>query len=148
MLLTISSLSISFAADNAGTQSEISTGIPDSGQINATQTILSNATIETNASSLLFVLAWLNATSKLEATLITPAGANIDSTIQPPAIYGMNTSLIFYILPNAEMGKWTAVIKAKDVPDLGESYWALFGTISEDEYPNQDLDYQDDINLE
>lgn len=138
VLLTFSSLPNSFAADNIATQSELSIGIPESGQINARQIILINATIDTKVSSLLFVLTWLNATSDLEATLITPAGAKIDSTIQPPAIYGVNSSLIFYILPNAEVGKWTAVIKAKDVPDMGESYWALFGMISEDEYPNQE----------
>jgi hypothetical protein len=148
VLLAISSLPTAFAADNAGTQSEIFTGIPESGQINATQIILSNATIDTNVSSLLFVLTWLNTTSNLEATLINPAGEKIDSTIQPPVIYGANTSLIFYILPNAEMGKWTAVIKAKDVPDMGESYWTLFSTISGGEYSNQDMDYEESINPE
>jgi|WetSurMetagenome_2_1015567.scaffolds.fasta_scaffold203064_2 hypothetical protein len=139
IVLVISSLSGSFAADNAGNLSEISTYIPESGQIHAKQTILSNATFETNISSLLFVLTWLNATSNLEAALIAPSGVKIDSTAQPPVIYGVNKSLIFYILPNAEVGKWTAMITAKDVPDVGESYWALFGTIPENEYTNQDL---------
>lgn len=139
MVLVISSLSSSFAAENAGNLPEISTYIPESGQIHAKQTILSNATIETNISSFLFVLTWLNATSNLEAALIAPNGARIDSTAQSPVIYGVNKSLIFYILPNAEVGKWTAVITAKDVPDVGESYWALFSTIPENEYTNQDL---------
>jgi hypothetical protein len=31
------------------------------------------------------------------------------------------------------------MITAKDVPDGGESYWALFSTIPENEYKNQDL---------
>lgn len=136
--LVISSLSISFAANNTGNLSEISITIPESGQIHAAQTILSNATIDTKISSLLFVLTWLNATSNLEATLIAPSGVKIDSTTQSPVIYGVNKSLIFYILPNAEVGKWTAMITAKDVPDMGESYWALFSTTPENGYTNQD----------
>jgi hypothetical protein len=138
MLLAISSLSISHAVDNADNLSEISIFAPESGQINAAQTISSNSTIDTNASPLLFVLTWLNSTSTLEATLITPSGIKMDSTAQPPVIYGVNTSLIFYILPNAEAGKWTAVITAKDVPKEGESYWTLFSTVPENEYANQD----------
>jgi hypothetical protein len=133
MLLAVSSLPISHAADNTGSLSEIPEYIPESGQIHATQTILLNATNYANISSFLFVLTWLNATSNLEATLITPSGVKIDSTAQPPVIYGVNKSLIFYILPNAEVGKWTARITAKDAPDMGESYWSLFGTIPENE---------------
>lgn len=138
MVLVISSLSISFAADNAGNLSEISTNIPESGQIYAMQTKLLNATNDANISSFLFVLTWLNATSNLEATLIAPSGVRIDSTTKSPVIYGVNKSLIFYILPNAEVGKWTAMITAKDVPDMGESYWAIFSTIPENGYTNQD----------
>ncbi len=133
MVLAVSSLSISFAADNAGNLSEITTDIPESGLIHPTQAILLNETIDANASSFLFVLTWLNATSNLEATLTTPGGVKIDSTAQPPVIYGVNKSLIFYILPNAEAGEWTATITARDVPDMGESYWALFSTIPEKE---------------
>jgi hypothetical protein len=131
MVLVISSLPISFSADNTGNLSEISTSLPESGQIHAAQTILSNVTIDTKISSLMFVLTWLNATSNLEATLIAPSGVKIDSTAQLPVIYGVNKSLIFYILPNAEVGQWTAMITAKDVPDMGESYWALFSTTPE-----------------
>jgi len=136
MVLVVSSLSISFAADDAGNLSGITTDMPESGQINATQAILLNATIDANASSFLFVLTWLNATSNLEATLTTPSGIKIDSTAQPPVIYGVNKSMIFYILPYAEAGKWTAMITAKDVPDMGESYWALFSTVPQNEYAN------------
>jgi hypothetical protein len=136
VILVVSSLPISFAADNAGNLSEIPKYIPESGQIHATQTILLNATNDASMSSFLFVLTWLNATSILEANLITPSGIKIDSTTQPPVIYGVNKSLIFYILPNAEVGKWTARITAKDVPDMGESYWSLFGTIPENESQN------------
>jgi hypothetical protein len=93
----------SFAADNAGNLSEISTHVPESGQIHATQTILLNTTNGANISSFLFVLTWLNATSNLEAALIAPSGAKIDSTTQLPVIYGVNKSLIFYIIPNAEI---------------------------------------------
>ena len=131
VILVVSSLPISFAADNAGNMSEIPTDIPESGLIHATQTILLNKTIDANTSSFLFVLTWLNVTSNLEATLIAPSGVKIDSTTQTPVIYGVNKSLIFYILPNAEVGKWTAMISARDVPNMGESYWALFSTIPE-----------------
>jgi hypothetical protein len=134
MVLAISSISISLAADNAGNLMDMSTNIPESGQIYATQTKLLNATNDANISSFLFVLTWLNATSKLEATLIAPSGIKIDSATQPPVTYEVNKSLIFYILPNAEVGKWTAIITAKDVPDRGESYWALFSRIPENEY--------------
>jgi hypothetical protein len=126
VILIVSSLSISFAAENVENLSEISTDIPESGLIHATQTILLNETIDANTSSFLFVLTWLNATSNLDATLITPSGVKIDSTAQPPVIYGTNKSLIFFILPNAEVGEWAAMVTARDVPDMGESYWALF----------------------
>ncbi len=129
MVLVVSSLSTSFATDEVEDLSEMPAYIPESGQIHATQTILLNETIGAKISSFLFVLTWLNATSNLEATLITPSGVKIDSTIQPPIIYGVNNSLIFYILPSAEAGKWTAVITARDVPDTGESYWTLFTTL-------------------
>jgi hypothetical protein len=138
-ILVVSSLSISLAADKVENLSEIPTYIPENGQIHATQTILLNTTIGTNSSSLLFVLNWLNATSNLEATLISPSGVKIDSTTQSPVIYGENTSLIFYILPNPEVGKWTAMITAKDVLDMGESYWALFSTTPEDNSTKQVL---------
>ena len=137
MVLVVCSLPISFAADIAGNSSEIPTDIPESGLIHATQTIFLNGTTDANTSSFLFVLTWLNVTSNLEATLITPSGVKIDPNTQPPVIYGVNKSLIFYILPNAEAGKWTAMITAKDVPDVGEPYWALFSTIPENEYTNQ-----------
>jgi len=31
------------------------------------------------------------------------------------------------------------MVTAKDVPDMGEAYWALFSTIPVNEYSNQDL---------
>jgi hypothetical protein len=147
IVLVISSLPLSFAANNTGNLSEISTYIPESGQIHAAQTILSNATIDAKISSLLFVLTWLNVTSNLEATLIAPSGVKIDSTTQSPVVYGVNKTLIFYILPNAEVGKWTAMITARDVPDMGESYWAIFSTTPENEYTKQDTN-QDQNDLE
>jgi hypothetical protein len=133
VVLVVCSLPNSSAAENVGTVSEIPAYIPESGQIYAMQTILLNATNDANISSFLFILTWLNATSKLEASLITPSGVKINSTAQPPVIYGVNESQIFYILPNAEVGRWTARITAKDVPDNGESYWSLFSTIPENE---------------
>jgi hypothetical protein len=132
VILIVSSLPISFAAENVENLSEMSTDIPESGLIHATQTILLNETIDANTSSFLFVLTWLNATSNLDATLLTPSGVKIDSTAQPPVIYGTNKSLIFYILPNADVGEWSAMITAKDVPDMGESYWAIFSAIPKD----------------
>jgi len=133
MVLVVSNPSFSFAAE----KSEMPTYIPENGLIHATQTILLNTTIDTNLSSVLFVLTWLNATSNLEATLTTPSGVKIDSTAQLPVIYGENKSLIFYILPNPEVGEWTAKITAKNVQDIGESYSALFSTTPEDEYTKQ-----------
>jgi hypothetical protein len=133
IVLMVSNLPISFAADPVENGSEMPAYIPENGQINATQAVLLNTTIGTNLSSFSFILSWFNATSSLEATLTSPSGAKIDSTAQPPVIYGTNKSLIFYILPSPEAGKWTAAITAKNVPDGGESYWALFNTASVDE---------------
>jgi hypothetical protein len=133
IVLMVSNLSISFAADPVENGSEMPAYIPENGQINATQAVLLNTTIGTNLSSFSFILSWFNATSSLEATLTSPSGAKIDSTAQPPVIYGTNKSLIFYILPSPEAGKWTAAITAKNVPDAGESYWALFNTTSGNE---------------
>ena len=131
VILIASSFPIISAENGAESVSDIPTYIPESGQINATETVLLNATTDANISSYLFVLSWLNATSRLDASLISPSGIKINSTVQPPIVYGMNESLIFYILPDAEKGKWAAMITAKDVPDLGESYWALFAPIPE-----------------
>jgi hypothetical protein len=146
IVLMVSNLSISFAADPVENGSEMPAYIPESGQIHATQTVLLNTTISTNLSSFSFILNWFNATSSLEATLTSPSGAKIDSTAQPPVIYGMNTSLIFYILPSPEAGKWTAAITAKNVPDAGESYWTLFDTTSVNESTEQGR-INEDMNL-
>lgn len=113
--------------------SDISIYIPESGHINANETRSMTATTDANISSYLFALTWLNATSKLDAVLISPSGVKIDSTVQPPIAYGVNESLIFYILPDAEKGKWNATITARDVSDAGESYWAVFGPVPENE---------------
>lgn len=121
-------LSISFAADLAEIGSEIPAYIPENGQIYAMQTVLLNTTTGNSLSSFSFILVWFNDTSGLEATLTSPSGTKIDSTAQLPLIYGMNNSLIFYIVPSPESGEWTATITAKNVPDVGESYWALFDT--------------------
>ncbi len=129
LALIFSSFPIIFAAEDAESISDMPTHIPESGQINATETRLLNATNDANITSYLFALTWLNATSKLDAVLVSPSGIRIDSNVQPPIIYGVNGSLIFYIIPDAEKGKWTAMITARDVPDLGESYWALFAPI-------------------
>lgn len=126
LVLIFSSFPIIFAAEDAESISDMQTYIPESGQINATETRLLNATTDANISSYIFALTWMNATSKLDAVLISPSGIRIDSNVQPPIIYGVNKSLIFYILPDTEKGKWTAMITARNVPDLGESYLALF----------------------
>ena len=123
----------SISADPVENGSEMPVYIPEIGQIHATQTVLLNTTIGSNLSSFSFILAWFNATSSLEATLTSPRGTKIDSTAQPPIIYGINKSLIFYILPNPEAGKWTAAISAKNAPDAGETFLALFNTTFTDE---------------
>ena len=139
IVLMVSNLSISFAANPVENGSEMPAYIPEYEQIHASQTVLLNTTIDTNLSSFSFILTWFNATSSLEATLTSPGGAKIDSTAQLPVIYGTNKSLIFYILPSPEAGKWTAAITAKKVPDVGESYFALFNTTYADESTELDL---------
>jgi hypothetical protein len=139
LVLVVSNLSISIASDLVKDGSEMPAYIPEYGQIHATESVLLNTTIGTNLSSFSFILTWINATSNLEAILTSPGGAKIDSTAQMPIIYGTNKSLIFYILPNPEAGKWTATITAKNVPDVGEFYWALFNTTSVDEHSEQVL---------
>jgi hypothetical protein len=139
VVLMVSNLSISFAADPVENGSEMPVYIPEYGLIHATESVLLNTTIGTNISSFSFILKWFNATSNLEATLTSPSGTKIDSTAQMPTIYGMNQSLIFYILPRPDPGKWTAAITAKNVPDVGESYWALFNTTYADESIEQGL---------
>jgi hypothetical protein len=120
---------IIFAAEDAESSLDMPSYIPESGQINVNETRLLYATIDINTSSYLFALTWLNTTSKFDVVLISPSGIMINSTVQPPVAYGVNDSLIYYILPDAENGKWTAMITAVDVPDSGESYWALFAPI-------------------
>lgn len=139
IILMISNLSIAFAVDSGEIGSEMPTFIPEYKQINATQPVSLNTTIGTNLSSFLFILTWLNATSSLEATLTSPSGTKIDSTAQLPIIYGTNNTMIYYILPSPEAGKWAAVITAKNVPDAGESFLALFNTDSMDESTEQGL---------
>jgi len=146
IILMISNLSIAFAVDPAKTGSEIPAFIPEYEQIYATQPVLLNTTIGSNLSSFSLILTWLNATSSLEATLTSPSGTKIDSTAQPPVIYGTNKSLIFYILPSPEAGIWTVEITAKNVPDAGESYLALLNSESVDGSTEQGLIYEE-VNL-
>ncbi|MDQ1262757.1 MAG: hypothetical protein QG575_1938 [Euryarchaeota archaeon] len=137
IVLMISNLSISLAMDPVENESEMPAYIPENGQIEAMQTVLLNTTIGTNLSSFSFILTWTNATSGLEATLTSPSGTKIDSTAELPVIYGTNESLIFYILPNPEAGKWTAAITARNVPDVGETYLVLFNTTYVDKFTQQ-----------
>lgn len=152
IILMISNLSIAFAVDPVETGSEITAFIPELEQINATQPVLLNTTIDTNLSSFSFILTWLNATSSLEATLTSPSGTKIDSTAQLPIIYGTNKTMIYYILPSPEAGKWTVEITAKNAPDVGESFLALFNADSMDESTEQgpideEMDLSDQENI-
>lgn len=131
-VLLASNLSISLAADPEESSSEIPAYIPESGKIFPAQTVLLNTTIGANLSSFSFILAWFNDTSSLQATLTSPSGTKIDSTAKAPVIYDQNNSLIFYILPSPEAGEWTATITAKNAPDAGEYYWALYSTAQMD----------------
>jgi hypothetical protein len=139
LVLVVSNLPISIASDPVKDRPDMPAYFPEYGQIHATESVLLNTTIGTNLSSFSFVLTWINATSNLEAILTSPGGVQIDSTAQMPIIYGTNKSLVFYILQNPEAGKWTATITAKNVPDVGEFYWALFNTTPVDEYSEQIL---------
>jgi hypothetical protein len=146
IILMISNLSIAFAADPVGTEPEMPIFVPEYDQIYAEQTVLMNTTIGTNLSSFSFILTWFNATSSLEATLTSPSGTKIDSTAQLPVIYGTNKSMIYYILPSPEAGKWAVEITAKNVPDAGESYLALFNADSMDGSTEQGL-IDEEMNL-
>ncbi len=145
IILMISNLSIAFAVDPVDTGSDMAAFVPEYEQINATQPVLLNTTIGTGLSSFSFILTWLNATSSLEATLTSPSGTKIDSNAQLPIIYGTNKTMIYFILPGPEAGKWTAVITAKNAPDVGESFLALFNTDSMDESTEQGP-FDDEIN--
>jgi hypothetical protein len=146
LVMMVSNLSNSFTADAVENGSEMQAYIPEYGQIHAADCVLLNTTIGANISSFSFILAWFNATSSLEATLTSPGGVKIDSTAQLPIIYGMNNSLIFYILHSPEAGIWTATITAKNVPDVGETYWAVFNTTSGYESTDQGL-INEELNL-
>jgi hypothetical protein len=139
IVLPVGNPSISLAADPVENWPEMPAYIPEYGQINATQTVLSNTTIGANLSSLSFILTWFDAASSLEATLTSPNGTKIDSTAKMPIIYGINKSMIFYILPDPQAGKWTATITGKNVPVEGVSYLSLFYSVPADESTEQSI---------
>ena len=92
------------------------------GVLNATGSSLVKSNIGSHLSSVSFLLNWTNATSSLDMILSSPSGLKIDSSAQPPVIYGENESMEYYIVPNPEPGTWTVQIRPKSVPDKGEEY--------------------------
>lgn len=96
--------------------------IQSCGHLNATGPSLLNSSIGSNLSAVTFLLDWTNASSRLEMTLTTPDGQKIDSSAQPPVIYGKNESTEYFLVPNPEQGAWTAQVKANSVTDKGEDY--------------------------
>jgi len=97
-------------------------------RIYPSETVSLNTTVGLNTSEMSFVLFWENATSSLDAVLYSPSGTEINSSAPPSVIYGVNNTLIYYIVHRPEPGEWVAKIQAAAVPDVGESYWVIFNT--------------------
>ena len=96
--------------------------VPVCGHIDTSEGLSLKSAIESNISEASFVLSWTNVTTDLQMVLETPSGQEINQSVKSPAIYSTNKSLIYYIIPDPEVGIWTAKIVPNDMPASGEDY--------------------------
>jgi hypothetical protein len=122
LLVIFGLLCMASIAQPIETESNQMMAVPICGHINASEVLSVKSAIESGSSSASFVLSWTNVTTDLQMVLETPRGQEINQSVKPPAIYGKNESLIYYIIPDPEAGNWTAEIFADNMPASGEDY--------------------------
>lgn len=113
--------------------------VPISSHINASETQSLNFAVGPDAVSASFILTWGKAMGDLDMVLITPGGMQVDPASDELIIYKKNIeddkrnmSMLFYIIPEPEIGDWTAEITATAVPETGANYYAFMIPTGED----------------
>jgi hypothetical protein len=101
------------------------TPVPIYGQINASETLLLNSSIDSSISQVSFVLRWQDASNVLEMAMISPNGSIIDPSAMPPVIHTSEERTETYIVQDPEPGNWAARITAKNTSADGEKYTFL-----------------------
>lgn len=98
--------------------------VPFHGYINASEPFEMSVSVGSNVTSASFFVDWMNLSSDLDMTLVSPSGRNIDSSVGEPIVFNESNASIYYIVPDPEPGEWVAMITAREVPAVGEEYWA------------------------
>jgi hypothetical protein len=142
LLFSLSCIASSIDAEEDTPQ--IGDVIPINGQINASESQSQISMIEGNASFVAFYLNWQNMDSDLEMTLKSPSGVEIDQSAQMPIIYKKEKINAYYIIPNPELGNWTAIIEAKKVPPEGEKYSFFAAPVSAPQTISENLEESED----
>ncbi len=96
--------------------------VPFCGYINASESFEMNVSVGSNVTSASFLVDWMNLSSNLEMTLVSPSGRSIASSVGEPITFNESNASIYYIVPDPEPGEWVAIITAKEVPAVGEEY--------------------------
>ena len=96
--------------------------VPKCDVVKSGENVSLSSNIGPGNAQLMYILSWVNSTSVLDMTLITPSGKKIVSSAQSPIIYRKNETMITYIVPVPETGKWNTEITAKTAPELGEEF--------------------------
>jgi pimeloyl-ACP methyl ester carboxylesterase len=97
--------------------------LSQTGDISQGQTVdIGNVQVPDNQSMILFTLNWPG--SQLDAILIDPTGANVDSSY-PNASFSMADTLASVIIQNPQPGEWKVTAKGVDVPGGTTTYNAV-----------------------
>lgn len=115
-------------AEELGADESSQPNIPMCGEIDASERVLRDLTVDPNLPSASFILVRSSVESVLEMELISPSGIEFDSSVKPPVVFGSEGTVTYYIVPNPEPGKWTVAITAIHVPECGEGYCIILDT--------------------
>ena len=96
--------------------------VPTCNNIGPSETLLQNSLIDSNLTSISFILSWSDSTNSPEMVLRTPGAHEINQFVEPPIIYEKNDTIIYYIIPNPEIGNWTLEINTNDQSSKDEDY--------------------------
>ena len=90
--------------------------------------------IDSNVSSVVFFVYWLDNESDLDLILNTPSSIVVDPSIvsaDPSIDYGKNAFFEYYGIQSPEPGNWTINVTALSVPSEGLSYAIIINLVSE-----------------
>lgn len=124
LIALVGSLSLAWGAETTEDSLDEGLVVPFHGYINASEPFQMSVSVGSNVTFASFFVDWMNLSSDLDMTLVSPSGRNIDSSVGEPIAFNESNASIYYMVPDPEPGEWVATVTAKEVPAVGEEYWA------------------------